>query len=510
MTDELPAGWAEADLRSVVTKLVDGSHNPPARVEPGLPMLSAQNVSNESISFEGARLVAEADFERESSRTRVTTGDVLLTIVGSIGRTAVVPEGLPRFTLQRSVAVMTPQGIEPRFLSHQFRSHEARRYFEVNARGTAQKGIYLNALGKMPIRVAPRNEQQRIISKIDELFSRIDEGERALERVQKLVGRYRQSVLKAAVTGELTREWREKNKDKLESGEALLARILKTRREAWERAELEKMKAKGITPANDHWKQKYEEPSPPDTAELPELPPGWAWSSLDQLSSFVTSGSRGWAQYYSATGSLFLRVGNMQRLAIRCDLADKQFVTPPSTAEGLRTRTKLNDLVISITADVGMSAVIDANIVGSYVNQHLSLVRPVLAVLSSWIAWAVASPIVQSRIRDLKQGATKDGLTLDDVRAIPIPFGPEHEIAEAISMLERLSVQGISASEGAAADIRAAALLRQAVLKSAFSGCLVSQNSHDEPAATLLKRIATECRMDNAAPKRGRNRKTAA
>ena len=75
--------------------------------------------------------------------------------------------------------------------------------------------------------------------------------------MQKLVERYRQSVLKAAVTGELTRDWREKNKGKLESGEALLARILKARREAWEKAELDKMKAKGITPANDKWKQKY-------------------------------------------------------------------------------------------------------------------------------------------------------------------------------------------------------------------------------------------------------------
>ena len=67
--------------------------------------------------------------------------------------------------------------------------------------------------------MAPAPEQRRIVSRIDELFSRIEEGERALERVQKLIGCYRQSVLKAAVTGELTREWREQRKGQLESGE---------------------------------------------------------------------------------------------------------------------------------------------------------------------------------------------------------------------------------------------------------------------------------------------------
>src|SRR5690606_16578195 len=92
----------------------------------------------------------------------------------------------------------------------------------------------------IPLPLPPRAEQDRLASKIDELFSRIDEGERALEQVSKLVERYRKSVLKAAVTGELTRDWRKARKvdgHPIESGEALVARILTARREAWEQAE---------------------------------------------------------------------------------------------------------------------------------------------------------------------------------------------------------------------------------------------------------------------------------
>jgi type I restriction enzyme S subunit len=146
-------------------------------------------------------------------------------------------------------------------------------------------GVHLIAsrAEKIAVPIPPKETQARIVSKIDELFSRIGEGERALKRVKKLVARYRQSVLKAAITGELTREWRAKRKGQLGSGNALLQSILKARREAWEMAELDRMKAKGFRPVNDHWKKKYQEPSPPDIMHLAELPEGWVWTSMGQL-----------------------------------------------------------------------------------------------------------------------------------------------------------------------------------------------------------------------------------
>ena len=101
------------------------------------------------------------------------------------------------------------------------------------------KHLSSRTVQEIPLPLPPRAEQDRLVSKLDELFSRIDEGERALEQLSKLVERYRQAVLKAAVTGELTRDWREARKaadEPVESGEALLSRILTARREAWEQA----------------------------------------------------------------------------------------------------------------------------------------------------------------------------------------------------------------------------------------------------------------------------------
>jgi type I restriction enzyme, S subunit len=110
-----------------------------------------------------------------------------------------------------------------------------------------------------------------------ELFSDLDAGVASVKRARAVAKKYRQAVLKAAVSGELTRDWRERHK----GGAELLQRILKARRAAWEAAGLKKLRAKGKAPKDDRWKQKYKEPEPLHTADLPALPKGWVWATLD-------------------------------------------------------------------------------------------------------------------------------------------------------------------------------------------------------------------------------------
>jgi type I restriction enzyme S subunit len=139
----------------------------------------------------------------------------------------------------------------------------------------------------IPLPLPPLNEQRRIVEKIETLFARLDQGEAALRQVQKLLARYRQSVLKAAVTGELTRYWRAENAHRLEHGRDLLARILQTRRDTW--------RGRG----------RYKEPATPDTTGLPDLPEGWAWATVEQL-AFVETGAtpkRTEPRYYDPDGT---------------------------------------------------------------------------------------------------------------------------------------------------------------------------------------------------------------
>ena len=172
---ELPQGWEWVKLGVLTKKLTDGSHNPPKDAGEGFPMLSSQNVNFGKIDFESpSRYVSKEDFEIENSRTRIESGDVLLTIVASLGRPAVVPDNAPKFVLQRSVAVIKTD-LLAEFLCLHLGSPLCLRFYDIHGKGTAQKGIYLGQLSEMPIVVPPFSEQHRIVAKVDELMALCDQ-----------------------------------------------------------------------------------------------------------------------------------------------------------------------------------------------------------------------------------------------------------------------------------------------------------------------------------------------
>lgn len=366
-------------------------------------------------------------------------------------------------------------------------------------------------LTKCKFPVAPEQEQQRIVSKIDELFSRIEEGERALERVQKLVERYRQSVLKAAVTGELTREWREKHKGKLESGEVLLARILKARREAWEKSELDKMKAKGQKPANDNWKKKYKEPVAPDTADLPDLPDGWVWASPVQIQAHVPNaltigpfGSNLKVSDYVQTGVPLIFVRNIR--SRKFGDSGSQFVSPQKATELSSHVACAGDVLITKMGDPPGDACVyplgspDAIITADCIKWTLSDLLP----NHDYFAYFINSHLGRFQIAEITKGVAQQKVSLDRFRQIAIAVPGPQEQARIANEIE-VEYQRLADVELAILlERRRSVAVRQSILKSAFSGDLVSQSPDDEPASLLLERIAAERgnSKKKAAPKR--------
>ena len=184
---------------------------------------------------------------------------------------------------------------------------------------------------------------------------------------------------------------------------------------------------------------------------------GWKVVKSGELFSFVTSGSRGWAKYYSDSGPAFLRVGNLDHDSISLDLRDIQRVQPPSGTEGTRTRVSPADILISITADVGMVGIVPENFEEAYINQHVSLARPVSTVHPPYLAWCLSSPPAQQQFRELQRGATKVGLGLGDISAIdvPLPSLPEQRriVAEIEKQFTRLEA-GVAALRRVQANLK--------------------------------------------------------
>ena len=170
----LPDSWNWASLREIALSISDGSHNPPPNNGSGIPLLSAANINDNSILMnEISRWITNEEWKIENQRTNIEVGDVLLTIVGSIGRSAVVQNN-NHFALQRSVAVIKPCLINPLYLMHIVQSPQIQKWLTDNSKGTAQKGIYLNALSLMIIPIPPLAEQARIVEHIHIAYKHLD------------------------------------------------------------------------------------------------------------------------------------------------------------------------------------------------------------------------------------------------------------------------------------------------------------------------------------------------
>lgn len=226
--------------------------------------------------------------------------------------------------------------------------------------------------------------------------------------------------------------------------------------------------------------------------EIPfDLPDGWAWSKIGPLCEYITSGSRGWAQYYSDTGSLFLRMGNLSRDSFELRMDSLQRVDLPDNAEGVRTRVMENDLLFSITAEIGMLGLIPADFEEAYINQHVGLIRFLKEAQTKFFPYILMSGFCRNQYYTTQSGM-KNSFRLDNIQNILTPVPP---LAEQIRIAEKLSciwaqIQQIDSESATARDI--ILLAKAKILDLAIRGQLVPQDPADEPASVLLERIRAE------------------
>ena len=411
--------------------------------EIGIPLIRIRDVGKKST-----KTLYDGEFEEFDEIYHVNNGDLLVGLDGDF-RCSIWNGG--KALLNQRVCKIVLKTDEYNFI---FLSYVLQPYLdEIHAETSAVTVKHLSSrtIGEIPLPMPSLEQQKQIVAKIEQLFSHIDAGIDALNTAKKRLKQYRQSVLKAAVTGELTKEWREANKDdvqgctsvagegstratKLEPASQLLERILQTRRQKWEEQQLEQFKAKGKIPKNDKWKEQYKDPVPFDSGI--NIPESWVGVTTDQVFYYVTSGSRGWAKYYSDDGSLFLRMGNLEHYDVKLDLEKIQRVRPPEGTEGSRTKVMAGDSLISITADVGMVGIVPDEFEEAYINQHVALARPTLEGMGLYLAWLLSGDFAKEQFKALQRGATKVGLGLDDIKAIQFGLPSTQEQNEIVKLIE--------------------------------------------------------------------------
>jgi type I restriction enzyme S subunit len=170
---------------------------------------------------------------------------------------------------------------------------------------------------------------------------------------------------------------------------------------------------------------------------LGEVPEYWDVISLKHDTTFITSGSRGWAEHYEDSGALFIRIGNLTRDSISLDLTDIQRVIAPDSVEGERTKVKDGDILFSITAYLGSVAIVPSDLELAYVSQHVALVRLIGKKLNSvWVGYIALSYIGKYYFNLQGYGGTKIQLSLNDIANMLITVPPFEEQSEIISYLD--------------------------------------------------------------------------
>lgn len=470
---ELPDGWAWAELGSL-GEWYGGSTPSKGNVanwNGDVPWISPKDMKQERIRETADHLTQAA--LSNGGPALVPSGAVVMVVRSGILRHT-VPLAVTDLsaTLNQDMKALVPySGIDPDYLCWALRAHQAQILKTCTKHGTTVHNIVTESLHRLAVPIAPLPEQRRIVEKIEALLSEIANGVENLNAVDQKLDTYRQSVLKAAVTGELTRDWRRNRSQVVEAV--------------------------------------------PNSGSLPfkppfEVPAGWRWATIGDLGSVSGGLTKNRKRSAHALQAPFLRVANVYHDELRLDDVHQVGLTE---RELEKTRLERDDLLVvegnGSIDQIGRVALWDGSISDCVHQNHLIRVRFPYSALSRYALTWLLSPPGRSAIEAV--AASTSGLhtlSIRKVSALPIPLPPDDELGEILGAVERASTADKSTNSAIASETARAASLRRSILNSAFAGRLVAQDPSDEPASEMLARIRAErTNAPKTSGRRGRPRK---
>ena len=372
------------------------------------------------------------------------------------------------------------------------------------------KHLSSRSIEDIELPLPPRDEQTRIVEKLEELLSDLDAGVAELKAAQRKLAQYRQSLLKAAVEGALTADWRAtraKTGEPQETGAALLQRILTERRTRWEASQLARFAEQGKIPLKG-WQAKYPEPVEPSQGDHHKLPPDWTWATVDQISIAQKYGSSAKTSE-DATGVPVLRMGNIKDG--RLDLGKLKYL-PQTHHEFPDLFLEEGDLLFNRTNSpelVGKTAIYRSEIRPCSYASYLIGVKLAPSCSPEFLSAFINSVYGRAWIKEVvTQQVGQANVNGSKLAALAVPLPPRDEQREIMARLETQLHASFDEEELLERAMKQAAAQRKNILKAAFAGQLVPQDPNDEPASVLLERIraAKVEHAGNAKPvaKRGR------
>jgi len=504
---ELPSGWCLAKF-SEFTTLLRGinykKHESSVEERVGyLPILRANNINSE-LSFIDLVYVPG---EKISDEQKIKKGDIVVAM-SSGSKHLVGKSALARSDFEGSYGAFcanlrASKLLNQKYVYYYFSSPESRKLISKLSKGSNINNLKREHILDSIMPIAPLAVQDSIVAKIEELFSHIDAGVEGLKQAKAKLQQYRQSVLKDAVTGKLTEQWREQNADKLEPANKLLERILNERRANWEAEQLKQFEEKGKIPKDDKWKEKYKEPPTADISVLPDIPSEWVWSTITQLGELNRGKSKhrprndpslyGGDFPFVQTGDV--RAANGLLTEYKQTYSEKGLAQSRIWPAGTMCITIAAN--IAETAILGLEACFPDSVVG-FIPQN------------EYVSVEYVEFFFRTAKEDLDRYApatAQKNINLAILETVAVPFMSFAEQEELVlQVTEKLDATN-RAESTIDAKIKKSASFKSSILAKAFSGELVPNDSNESAQELLQKIKAEKEQLITDKPKGNSNRK---
>jgi type I restriction enzyme, S subunit len=465
----LPFCWHWSNLGDIISFIGSGitpKGGKSVYQSSGIPFIRSQNVYPGNLRLDDVAYI-NAELHESMSRTHILPNDVLLNITGaSIGRSAVIPPFFKDGNVNQHVCILRLfSQIDSNYISWFLNSPLGQKQIMDSQFGVTRQGLNYSQARMLQVPLAPFSEQYRIVNRIEELFSRLDAGVEALKKAKVQLHRYRQSVLKAAVEGKLTEEWRKAHPD-VDPSEKLLERILRT---------------------GGSFGSLIDSPY--------DLPDDWTWIELGTVLARIEAGKNFRCEERPPSID---EVGVVKVSAVTWGKFDEAQSKTCTDLNHLNPNyfIKDNDFLFSRANTIEL---VGACVIVGNIYRQLMLSDKILRfnfkeVPSKWILYVLRSKHGRREIENLATGNQESmrNISQDKIRRIRIPIPPRMEIIEIIEKIEYLLSTAESAEKSIDGDIKRAGRLRQSILKTSFEGNLVPQNPNEEPASVLIERIRAE------------------
>ena len=455
--EKIPVGWSKASLKEIL----------PITYGKGLPKAKRSEDGEYAVFGSSGQIGMHS--EAMTSKPSLIVGRK-----GTIG--AVYYSKYPCWPIDTVYYVEENENINLKFFLYLLKGLN----LEDLDKSTAVPGLSRDDYNQIEVVIAPFNEQKRIVEEIEKQFSRLDEAVENLKRVKANLKRYRASVLKAAVEGKLTEQWRAENPDVEPAGQ-LLERILKERRKKWEENELAKMEGKGKAPKEDKWKAKYTNPELPKLDQTLTAPDGWCLAGIDQLlpperDAMKTGpfGSLLKKHEHKTVGVPVLGIENISSMKFL--QGSKIHISKDKAKELNGYKVNPGDIIISRSGTVGEVCVVPDGIGDARISTNImkvSLMKD--GLLPEFFTFLFnGSPFILNQIRNLCKGSTRSFLNQDILKHLVFVIPPINEQIQIIKEVEKAFSLVDEIMAEVEQNIKRADRLRQSILKKAFSGKLVN------------------------------------